>query len=208
MNDVRVVAFDCDGVMFDSKEANTAYYNTILNQFNMPAMTPEQLDYAHMHSVDAVLPYLFKDEKILEAAKVYQQQMGYRQFIQYMTIAPDLRDLLKWLRPRFKTAVATNRTYTMEWVLAEFSLDTSFDLVVCARDVERPKPEPDMLDKIVEYFRIAPHQALYVGDSEVDEMAANAANVPLVAFNNPSLRASFHITSLSELKGILKNSHS
>ena len=35
MNDVRVVIFDCDGVMFDSKDANTAYYNTILHHFDM-----------------------------------------------------------------------------------------------------------------------------------------------------------------------------
>ena len=207
MTDVRVVVFDCDGVMFDSKDANTAYYNTILHHFDMPSLTADQLDFAHMHSVDAVLSYLFDNKETLEAARAFQQQMGYREFIRYMTIEPDLKDLLNWLRPRFKTAIATNRTYTMEWVLAEFNLDTAFDLVVCARDVERPKPEPDILDKILKHFQIAPHQAIYVGDSEVDELAANAADVPLIAFNNPSLSASAHIQSLSELKGVLNNRH-
>ena len=203
MKDIRVVIFDCDGVMFDSKDANAAYYNTIANHVGKPPLTDAQLAYAHMHSVDAVLSYLFKEEKILSAATRYQQQMGYREFIRYMSMEPDLRDLLKWLRPRYKTAVATNRTYTMEWVLNEFNLDGDFDLVVCARDVERPKPEPDMLCKIVEHFRIAPAQAVYVGDSEVDEIAAHTADIPLVAFNNPSLSASRHIRTLRELKGIL-----
>ncbi len=30
---VKVVAFDCDGVMFDSAAANQAYYNQVLRQF-------------------------------------------------------------------------------------------------------------------------------------------------------------------------------
>jgi phosphoglycolate phosphatase len=203
MGDVQVVIFDCDGVMFDSKEANTAYYNDILNHFNRPVLTLEQLAYAHQHAVNAVLSYLFDGSEALEAARAYQQNMGYRQFIQYMKMEPDLRDLLEWLKPRYKTAIATNRTYTMGWVLEEFRLNTYFDLVICAGDVAHPKPEPDMLVKILEYFRIEPHQAIYVGDSPVDESAASAAGLPLVAYANPSLSAAYHINRLKEIRDIL-----
>ncbi|MBW1841164.1 MAG: hypothetical protein JRI75_05165, partial [Deltaproteobacteria bacterium] len=53
MKDIVVVAFDCDGVMFDTTRANMAYYNRILNHFGKPDMTPEQFSFAHMHTADA-----------------------------------------------------------------------------------------------------------------------------------------------------------
>lgn len=205
-DEIVVVAFDCDGVMFDSIAANIAYYNEILCHFNRPELTPEQHAYAHMHTSDNVLTYLFRDYAMLEAARAYQKQMGYRQFIRYMKMEPTLRPLLEWLNQRCKTAIATNRTYTMNWVLEEFGLDGYFDLVVSAKDVTRPKPDPEPLIKILNHFGVAPHQALFVGDSPVDEAAARAAGIPLVAFNNPSLEAAFHINRLEEIEKILTDS--
>jgi len=38
MLNVSVVAFDCDGVLFDTLEANRHYYNHILEHFDRPAM--------------------------------------------------------------------------------------------------------------------------------------------------------------------------
>ena len=36
MKNIKVVAFDCDGVMFDTTKANIAYYNQILDHFDRP----------------------------------------------------------------------------------------------------------------------------------------------------------------------------
>jgi phosphoglycolate phosphatase-like HAD superfamily hydrolase len=77
--------------------------------------------------------------------------------------------------------------------------------VVCALDVQRPKPYPDPLKKILDYFSVSPEEAIFVGDSKVDEMAAKACGVSLAAFNNPSLNAKFHISSLLQIEEILNN---
>ena len=37
---LRGVIFDCDGVIIDSKEANTTFYNSVLHHFGLPSMTP------------------------------------------------------------------------------------------------------------------------------------------------------------------------
>ncbi len=66
-----------------------------------------------------------------------------------------------------------------------------------------PKPHPESLIKIVEHFGIKPSQAIYVGDSVLDEMAAKAAGIPLVAYNNKDLSADYHITNLKELEEML-----
>ena len=205
MNTIRVVAFDCDGVMFDTVEANTAYYNHILKHFGKPDMTPEQFAFAHMHTAEESIDYLFQGSEAHQAAHAFRRQMNYISFIKYMKIEPYLKPLLEKLRPRYKTAVATNRTDTMDRVLEEHGLEGYFDFVVTAADVDHPKPHPEPLLKIVEHFGVAPRNLIYIGDSELDEQSAKAASVPLIAYNNCSLAADYHIASLKEVEEILEN---
>ena len=199
----KVVAFDCDGVMFDSEAANQAYYNHLLDHFHLPAMLPEQLAYVHMHTVDESLAYLIRDEATRDAAHTYRRQLGYRPFLKYMRMEPGLVPLLEMLRPRFKTAVATNRTDTMAHVLAENQIDHLFDLVVCALDVQFPKPHPEALLKVIKHFSVLPEAVVYVGDSPVDEMAAKAAGIRFMAYRNPDLAADYHIRHLAEIADLL-----
>jgi phosphoglycolate phosphatase-like HAD superfamily hydrolase len=78
-----------------------------------------------------------------------------------------------------------------------------FDLVVTAMDVDHPKPHPEQLHKVVDYFNVMPENILFIGDSEVDAGAAAAAGVPLVAYGNPLLQAAYHVDSLKAVEGIL-----
>jgi len=206
MNDVRVVAFDCDGVLFDTAEANRAYYNHILSHFGRPAMDEHQLHYVHIHTVQQCVAHLFADDADRQAAMAFRASIDYGPFLKYLTIEPHLKALLDWMRNRYQTAIATNRTDTMDRLLREFGLADRFDLVVTSLDVERPKPFPDPLFKILARFRVEPRQAVFVGDSEVDEATARAAGVPFIAYRNPALEASWHIESLKDLEGFLQGS--
>jgi HAD superfamily hydrolase (TIGR01509 family) len=201
---IRIVVFDCDGVMFDTTEANKAYYNHLLQRFQRPVMNRAQFAYTHMHTVDEALAFLFDDAALLEAVQAYRMQMNYVPFLKYMVIEPGLRPLLNRLRPRYRTAIATNRTDTMDHVLKSHDLEKSFDLVVTAFDVVHPKPHPEQLHKILGHFGLQPVQAIYIGDSELDERAAGAAGVAFVAYANRALRADFHIKRLKELEDILE----
>ena len=201
---LKVAAFDCDGVMFDSAEANRAYYNHLLEHVNLPVMTPDQFAYVHMHTVDESMAHLIKDEAIRESAQVYRKQLGYQPFLKFMQMEPGLVALLETLRPHYKTAVATNRTDTMARVLTENRIEHLFDLVVCALDVQFPKPHPEALNKVAAHFSVQPDEVIYVGDSKVDEMAAKAAGTLFVAYRNPSLAADHHIRHLSEITGLLE----
>ena len=199
----KVVAFDCDGVLFDTEQANRVYYSNILQHFGRPAVTDEQFAYVHMHTIFESLAYLFPDEKSLAAAKAYRKTMDYRHYLSYLTVEPHLVSLLQKLKPQFKTAIATNRTDTMNRLLDAFDLNGYFDLIVTASDVERPKPHPDALLKISDHFDIPPDQVIYIGDSRLDELAARTAGIPLIAYRNPELSAEYHINSLNEIEGLL-----
>jgi len=199
---IKIVAFDCDGVLFDTEAANRAYYNSIMARLGLPEVTDEQFAYVQMHTVDQALTYLCGPERLTQAHD-QRRQLSYGPFIKHMKKAPDLDDLLDRMAKGFHTAIATNRSNTMGRVLEEHGLSGRFELVVTALDVMRPKPAPEQLLKILDYFDAGPDELLYVGDSQLDEMAARSAEVPFVAYNNPALSADFYVTGMKEVGTIL-----
>ncbi|GBC62825.1 HAD family hydrolase [Desulfonema ishimotonii] len=203
--DIKAVVFDCDGVLFDTAEVNRIYYNRILTHLGRPALTEAQFTFAHMHTVDESLAHLFPEDESLAAAQEFRKSMhmNYQEFLQYMTPEPHLRPLLQKLRPRYRTAIATNRTDTMNRLLSEFDLTDEFELVVTALDVARPKPHPDALLRVLNYFDLSPRQAIYIGDTKVDELATKAAGIPFAAYGDASLSAEFHISTLRDMEQIL-----
>ena len=205
---IRAVIFDCDGVMFDTVKANTAYYNRVLAHFDRPEMTPAQFEFIQMHTVAESISFLFKEDAAIQAATAYRDAMGYAPFYQLMEIEPDLKPLLAKIRPRYPVAVATNRSDTIGQVLTVHGLEGAFELVVSALDVPRPKPHPDPLLKVVDHFNLKPDEAIYIGDSSLDEQAARAAGMPLVAYRNRSLRAAAHIDHLMDVATLLDSGRS
>jgi len=90
----KVIAFDCDGVLFDTAESNRAYYNTILNQLDMPDMTEEQFCYVHMHTVQDALAYLFNENQALQKAQSIKETLSYVPFVAAYKMEPALIPLL------------------------------------------------------------------------------------------------------------------
>ncbi|MFU8819500.1 MAG: HAD family hydrolase [Desulfurivibrio sp.] len=203
MSEIKLVVFDCDGVMFDSREANREYYNRIRLHFGRPPMDEDELDYVHMHQVNDSVRHLFRDYPAdLAAVDRYREELDYRPFLKYMHMEPDLPRFLDYLRPRRKTAISTNRTTTMPLVLSIFKLTACFDRVVTARDVVNPKPHPEALERIMTDLGVAAAQTIYIGDSQVDREHTAAAGVPLIAFKNPALAAEYHVASFMEIVGL------
>jgi phosphoglycolate phosphatase len=204
-NTTKVIIFDCDGVLFDSKEANIAFYNQILSQFHLPPLTIAEVEYVHISTAEEALRYLLerRDPRDAEQILAHRPHVNYTPFIRLMQMEPHLRELLSALPRRIKRAVSTNRSYTIGDVLRIHGLDGEFDLVVSALDVKNPKPDPESALKILQHFAIAPSEALFVGDSTTDQQAAQGARIPFVAYKNPSLQADYHIDDLLAIKEII-----
>ncbi len=95
----------------------------------------------------------------------------------------------------------------MNQVLVDHGLQGYFNLVVSSLDVKRPKPDPESLVKILNHFGLTPHEAIYIGDSEIDELAAKAAGIPFVAYKNSALTAAYEIEHFRDIEILLeKNS--
>jgi len=197
----KLIIFDCDGVMFSSREANRAYYNHLLAAFACPPMDEDELSYVHSHNVDASVAHIFRNHPSINTDKIaeYRSNLDYTPFLDHMIMEEDLIDFLRLIKPHYHTAISTNRTNTMEMILDIFNLRPWFEMVVTAVNAPRPKPAPDGLHMILDHFNLQPEQSIYIGDSDVDRQHCTAVGVELIAFNNPELSADYHVTSFMEI---------
>ncbi len=197
---VKVVALDCDGVLFDSREANIQFYSHIMETVGRPPVRSDQHEYIHMYPVRESLIYLIGDDGgDFDRAYEYFKQIDFTPFNGYLQREPGLISFLELAKKHFLTALATNRTTSTLELLEHYELTQYFDLVVCASDVRHPKPHPDIMRRIFDTFEVEPQEVLYVGDSKVDELLARATGVLFVAYKNPGLNADIHISHFREL---------
>lgn len=200
MSNRQLIIFDCDGVMFDSINANREYYNHILTQFGHPPMTEEELNYVHAHHVEDSIRYIYRKYPTdYSRADAYRKQLDYTPYLKYMLMEPDLIEFLEFLKPRFKIAISTNRSTTMNTVLNMFDLSKYYDMVVTALDVEKSKPHPEALHKILTYFQCTVEAAIYIGDSQIDREHTESVGMEMIAFKNPGLPAEYHVSSFMEI---------
>jgi len=202
-HEIQLVIFDCDGVMFDSRRANTAFYNSILDHFEKPRLCDEDVAIVHMSTAEESVNYLFRDDPRCAEAQAFRQQMDYEQFIPLMEMESHLESVLAALYDRHHLAVATNRTNTIHTILDRFNLAGYFDLVVSSLDVSKPKPHPEAAFKILDYFSVKARNSLYVGDSIVDYEVARRAGLVFVAYKQPKLKADYYIDDLEKLLSIV-----
>ncbi len=201
-----LVIFDCDGVILDSREANRAYYNTILERFGRRLMNDKELSFVHMHTAEESVEYLFKDDiAIQKDALIYARTLDYTYFLDYLTMEPGIEDAIRSVRPPLLTAVFTNRSTTMSKIIKIFGLDRWFDIVVCALDVSSPKPDPEGMFKILDILGVEKDRTVYIGDSVIDEIVAYRAGIPLIAYKNNKLKAMFHVEHFKQIKSILSD---
>jgi len=204
-NPLRIIIFDCDGVMFDSRQANINFYNHLLARFDLPSMDPKEIDYVHMSTGRDSVKYIFRKTPHFEEADAYRLKMDYTPFIKDMIIAPGLEDLLLKLQPEFHLAVATNRSNTIDVVLGQNNLAGLFDMVVSSLDVKNPKPHPESVFKILSFFDLQANQAIYIGDSLVDYETARDADVCFVAYGNDQLDAPFKVDTMAALGRVIRD---
>ena len=183
----KAVIYDCDGVMFDSFEANLAFYQRIMALMGRPAINlanGTQMEVLHTYANREVLAHFFPAADEFQTAVRHAGSIDYRDLIPMMVMEDGFRETLDALAGRVELAVCTNRSTSMETVLDSFDLAGYFGCVMTACKVANPKPHPEPLLKVLNHYGIVPAEALFVGDSEVDYLAATAAGVPFIAYKN------------------------
>lgn len=181
----KAVIFDYDFTLGDSADGIVASCNYALGKLGLMEKTGEEIRRTIGLSLKEVFraltgsddagaaerfAALFReraDEVITESAVMYEDAL------------PTLSELR---RRGFKTAIVTSKFhYRIDEILRKFDAESLIGAIVGGDDVSREKPDPEGLIKALSLLGIKRGEALYVGDSHVDALAARSAGVPFAA---------------------------
>ncbi|HIJ82023.1 MAG TPA: HAD-IA family hydrolase [Desulfuromonadales bacterium] len=183
----KVIIYDCDGVILDSLESNYVFYNRVMQYLGREPLDRNNLDarrVLHTYSFHDVMEHFFGSDNRREDAFQFAKTIHYRDLVQYMRMEDGFVDTLDRLKGHTSLAICTNRATSMEMIIQDFGLTGYFEYVMTASQVTNPKPHPEPLLKVLKHFCIAPHEALFVGDGEVDMLSASGAGIPFISYKS------------------------
>lgn len=121
----------------------------------------------------------YKYEDVVGSYRDYQVDRFDKEVTLYETVS----ETIKYLHKKdIKIGIATSRLKSSTLnALKIFDIDKYFQIVICADDVTKPKPDKAPLIKAIKGLNSNTKNTLYVGDSKFDmECAINAKVTPVL----------------------------
>jgi pyrophosphatase PpaX len=176
-----VLLFDLDGTLINTNELILASFMHTLN-LHCPGKYTKQDVLAIMGEPLYDQMSRFDPDQAEEMVKTYHV-FNEEKHDELVLEFPHVRETLIELdRAGVPMGVVSNkRRLVVEMGLKRFDLGKFMKTVVCIGDTEKAKPEPDMIFLALEHLGGTPDQAIMVGDSRYDIMAAKRAGVASAA---------------------------
>ncbi len=173
----RAALFDMDGVLADSHAVWFHVMNDVARTLSMPAISEAQLDAAFGQGLAEDERVFYPGTPIAELTRLYEE--AFPRHIEHMQANPEAVAALANLRAQGQAiAVVTNTPQGLaEDILRVLELEPLVDVTSGLRPGVHEKPAPDLIIYALEQLGVAPEQAVMIGDSHYDELAAKAANV-------------------------------
>ncbi len=185
MPTVKAILWDLDGTLLDTLQDLTDGVNTSLTAVGYPTRSREEVRTFVGNGVPKLIERAVPagttsadTQRVLALFRPYYAAHSADTTVPYPGILPGLATLKQAGIPM---AIVSNKLESAaEDLRQRFFADT---IALAVGDIPgRPtKPAPDSTRLALERLGIAPHEALFIGDSEVDVLTARAAGVPLLA---------------------------
>ena len=174
---IKLLIFDFDGTL-----ANTIPHivNCILKcieKFNLKKLSREDvLKYNGAVLADALKGLGATEEQLPEIKKYYTDI--FMEDITDIYLYDNVKSTLENLKEKgYILTLASNRGRNTMIPLLEFlEIEDLFERIICESDVERKKPEPEMVEILLKETECTPEETLVIGDTQFDIIMGKNAN--------------------------------
>jgi len=174
----RLLVFDLDGTLVDSKEDLANAVNVALESFDLPPL-PNPVIYSYVgDGASALILRALPKEKADLLPEVLDRFLEYyrRHLLDTTRAYPGVAGALRKWAGIYRMAVLTNKGVEMtREILSGLSLDGHFFEVRGGDSFGTKKPDPEGLLHIVREAGADPREAVMIGDSRNDVLAGRAA---------------------------------
>jgi HAD superfamily hydrolase (TIGR01509 family) len=187
---IRAVIFDVDGVLIDSFEANSKFFENLMIAAGYPPPTREEYSsFFHLTMVDAIKKMIGPqpDEEVMRIFHLGEsREVDYP--VDKVRTSDGVEETVRALSGEYLLAIVTSRVRGSVYeVPALAKLKEYFRVAVAYEDTEDHKPSPEPLLYAARKLGIAPGECVYVGDVENDIKAARAAGMKSLLFSKESV---------------------
>lgn len=174
----RLLVFDLDGTLVDSKEDLAVAVNVAIESFDLPPL-PHATIYGYVgDGASALIRRALPGDRADLLPRALDRFLAYyrRHLLDTTRPYPGVADALRRWSGTYRMAVLTNKPVAMsETILSELSLARHFFEVRGGDSFETKKPEPEGLLNILKSAGVPPEETVMVGDARNDVLAGKAA---------------------------------
>ena len=206
---IELVLFDFDMTLVDSSYAIAHCTNLLAEHFGLRKLSREEtltIIGIHIEKAWTNVWGEFKQEWL----DYYRENFCMKEDSLIRVFDSTIPTLEQLRSMGVKVGVASNRHYAQRPVKA-LGLEKYLDSIAGIKDVEQPKPAPDMILLSLSRLQIAKENAVYAGDTDPDMKTAKAAGIRAIGMTTGNFTreqlieagADFVCGSLSEIPGIV-----
>ena len=185
---LKAVLFDLDGTLVDSVPQLTSGVNALMCEMGLAAFTRDEVAAMVGKGVPVLIERIALARGLTrEPEALARMQSNYTRAMKATDVRlaaffPGVIEALGALREAgIKPVLVTNKMRLMtEDFLDKTGTAHLFDAVVAAGDTPRAKPAPDMVELACRKAGALPEEAVMIGDSANDALAAAAAGVRII----------------------------
>jgi HAD superfamily hydrolase (TIGR01509 family) len=189
---IRGFLLDIDGTLLDSNDAHAEAWERALTEagFAVPFSRIRPLVGMGGDKVVPLLTGLSADSPKGERLQERRGEIFRSELLPALRPFPKARELLEELgRRRIRRVVATSASEDdMHALLEQAGVGDLMDETVTHDDVDRSKPDPDIVATALARVSLRPEQAMLVGDTPYDVEAALRARVPPIGVRSGGWR--------------------
>lgn len=183
----RALIFDCDGTLADSMPVHWIAWNTTLKKHGLDHLMPHDR-FMSFGGVPAskIFEILAEESgRTLDAkAMTIEKYQAYFDHADKITRIEPIVALALEQHGKMPMAVATGSTRTgITNTLKAIDMTGHFEVVICADDVERPKPHPETFLTAAAKLGVAPEYCLAFEDAPPGLESARAAGMDVIDVN-------------------------